>query len=171
MFCAVAPSFEKGIPGVHLGFRPLSGRALPPRIDDRAPLDPELDLATVHGLGKVLRLLRAARLAAPDDPRLLLGRAWETSRRLERALGTAVLLHLRSRTRVRFRAWTDAGIEEVEDAAEVVEEAGAWWVTRRSGGLPLHLPRDSVVRSSTDRERWFQVIHIEREEPGPIGGT
>jgi hypothetical protein len=160
---SVSPTLVRGLPALRLGFAPDPGRSLPDRIEDLAALGPELDLDSVRGVGKVLRLLRAARLAAPDDPRRLL--------RLERALGTPVVLHLRSRPRLRFRAWTETGIEEVEDVAEVVEEIDAYWIRRHGGLLPLRIPRDRIVRTSTERETRFEVLHIERAEPSQRTGT
>ena len=171
VFRSVSPTLVKGIPALRLGFEPTPGRGLPDRIEDLAALGPELDLDSVRGIGKVLRLLRAARLSAPDDPRRLLGRVHATCGRLERALGTPVMLHLRSRVRVRFRAWTEAGVEEVEDVAEVVEETDAYWVRRQGGLLPVRLPRNQVVRTLTERETCFEVLHIEREEPSQRTGT
>jgi hypothetical protein len=168
---SVSPTLVKGHPALRLGFEPTPGRGLPDRIEDLAALGPELDLASVRGVGKVLRLLRAARLSAPDDPRLLLGRVHATCVQLERALGTAVMLHLRSRVRVRFRAWTESGVEEVEDVAEVVEESDAYWVRRQGGMLPVRLPRNQIVRTLTDRETCFEVLHIERAEPSQRTGT
>jgi hypothetical protein len=171
VFRSVSPTLAKGLPALRLGFEPTPGRGLPDRIDDLAPLGPELDLASVRGVGKVLRLLRAARLSAPDDPRLLLGRVHATCVRLERALGTPVMLHLRSRVQLRFRAWTETGVEEVEDVAEVIEETDAYWVQRRGGLLPVRLPRHQIVRTVTDRETCFEVLHIERAEPSQRTGT
>ena len=168
---SVSPTLVKGLPALRLGFELTPGRGLPDRIEDLAALGPELDLASVRGVGKVLRLLRAARLSAPDDPRRLLGRVHATCVRLERALGTPVMLHLRSRLRVRFRAWTETGVEEVEDVAEVVEETDAYWVLRRGGLLPVHLPRSQVVRTLIERETCFEVLHIERAEPTQRTGT
>jgi hypothetical protein len=81
------------------------------------------------------------------------------------------MLHLRSRVRVRFRAWTESGVEEVEDVAEVVEESDAYWVRRRGGMLPVRLPRNQIVRTLTDRETCFEVLHIERAEPSQRTGT
>jgi hypothetical protein len=162
---SVSPTLVQGLPALRLGFELVPGRGLPDRIEDLAALGPELDLASVRGVGKVLRLLRAARLAVPDDPRRLLGRVHATCVRLERALGTPVMLHLRSRVRVRFRAWTETGVEEVENVAEVVEETDAYWVRRHGGLLPVRLPRNQIVRTLTERETWFEVLHIERADP------
>ncbi len=162
---SVAPTLAHGLPALRLGFEPTPGRGLPERIEDVALLGHELDLESVRGVGKVLRLLRAARLATPDDPRRLLGRIHETCSRLERALGTPVVLDLRVGSRLRFRAWTEEGVEEVEDVAEVVEESDAYWVRRHGGLLPVRLPRSGIVRTQTEREWLFEVLHIERDEP------
>ena len=49
-----------------LRFAPRGGHAR--EIEDRVPLSDHGDMGTVHAVGRVLRLLRAARVRAPRDP-------------------------------------------------------------------------------------------------------
>ncbi len=146
--------------GLALTFGLRRARIEVDRVEDFADLGPELTLPAVAGVGKVLRLLRAARVAAPE-PAALVGRLDDTRRLVERARDTALALGLRPRSRVRFLAWTDAGVEVVEDVREVRETPDAWIAYRR-GGIPVRIPREAVLRHSTETERWYQVVEIER---------
>lgn len=151
-----------GACGVELSFRPLRADSLPTPVRDVADLGPEPSVTTVRGLGKVLRLLRAARLARPEDPRHLLGRPGEAAALLERALGTAVVLRLRPRAEVRFLAWTDRGVESIDEVSEVLEGGDAWLVLRRNGRAPVRVARDSVIRTRTQCDTWYEVLDIQR---------
>lgn len=165
-FAAVTPRRASFGDGVELRFLPR--RALPDvdGIDDFAELGPDFTVPVVIGLGKVLRILRVARIAAPADPRDLVGRTDQAAELLERAIGTGLLLLVRPRSRVRFVAWTDEGVETVEDVAEVIESRDAFFVVR-CRGLPVRIPREAVVRRQTETERWVQVIGIERAPTVP----
>lgn len=69
---------------------------------------------------------------------------------------------MRPRTRLRFVAWTEAGVEVVEDVEEVHEARDAWYVKRRGGRFPVRVPRDGVVRRRTETCRWLEVLEVER---------
>jgi len=170
-FDAVAPLEEGAARGVTLGFLPDRGRPDLARIDDLAELGPTLDLAAVVGIGKVLRLLRAARIVLPREPLALAGRPAEAARLLERALGTRVRLEVRPRSRLRFVAWTEAGLEVVPDVTDVLESEEAYLVLRRGGRPPLRMLRSSVTRRRTEVERWWEVTGIERLAPAPWGAA
>ncbi len=161
-FATVAATQREHGSGVLLGFRPDNRRLGVEQIEDFAQLGPELDLATVDGLGKVLRILRAARIAYPDDARLLIGREERVAELLERAIGTPLLLALRPRSRVRFKAWTEGGVETVEDVSEVLEDSDVFLVLRRQGRFPVRLERSQVIRQRTEYEQWYEVRGIER---------
>ncbi len=151
-------------PALRLAFRPTGPRAPEERVEDRADLDAALSLESAMGIGKVLRLLRAARLVAPRDASVLLGDPERAAALLSRALGTAVMLDVRTRATVRFTAWTDQGVESIPDVADVMEDASGFLVRRRGHRLPVRIPRDQVVRQQTRTERWLEVVSIERPE-------
>jgi hypothetical protein len=115
-----------------------------------------------RGLGKVLRLLRAARIVAPRDPLGLVGRADHAAELLGRAVGTTVRLEVRPRTRLRFLAWTERGVETVHDVEEVIEEPDAWVVRRMRGRFPVRFERSAVIRQRIESERWHEIFDIER---------
>jgi hypothetical protein len=158
----VTPVEEEGRAGAWLGFHPEGSRLGVGRIDDFADLGPELTVPAVFGLGKVLRLLRAARLAAPEDPLGLVGRPLVAAERLRRALGTAVRLELRPRTSLRFVAWTEQGVETLHDVEDVLEDEKIVVVRRGRGHPPACFDRGTLVRRHTERERWYEILDIER---------
>ena len=161
-FVDVTPLDEEGRAGAWLGFRPERSRLGVDRIEDFADLGPGLTVPAVFGLGKVLRLLRAARVAPPGDPMELVGRGRVAAEWLERALGTAVRLELRPRAGLRFVVWTEQGVETVEDVEDVLEDESIILVRRLRGLHPVSFDRASVLRRRTERETWHEVLDIER---------
>ena len=160
-FIAATPMRDATASGVLLSFRPVQARLEVDVIEDFAELGPTLDLPAVDGLGKVLRILRAARIAPPDGAALI-DREEKAAELLTRALGTLLALEVRPRNRMRFVAWTDAGVETVEDVVDVVEEPDAYLVVRKQGRFPVRVLREDVVRQQTTSERWYEVTSIER---------
>ncbi len=152
--------------GVLMVFEPISARTTASlgatQIDDFADLGPELTIPAVAGIGKVLRTLRAGRIAAPDLSALL-GHANAAAALLARAQRAPVVLCLRSRVSTRFVAWTESGVQSVEDVIDVVENADAWIVSPRHGPL-LRISRAGVARQLTEAQRWWEVVAIERSK-------
>ncbi len=148
--------------GVQLTFRPERARLDVDRIEDYAELGPALTIPAVSGVGKVMRIVRAARLPTPNDSLSWVGCAPEVAALLERAIGTRLMLEVRPRTRISFVAWTEAGVETVEDVADVHEAEDAFLVTPRRGRFPLRFARDAIVRGQTQRTRWYEILQIER---------
>jgi hypothetical protein len=143
-------------------FRPEGSHRGIGRIDDFACLDAALSVQSALGIGKVLRLLRAARIAPPRELECLGKDPTRAAALLERALGTRVRLEVRTRSRVRFDVWTESGVESVSNVAEVLEDGSAFLVRRLGGRFPLRLPREQVVRQRTESETWYEVMSIER---------
>jgi hypothetical protein len=158
-FEGATESAREGRVGVDLRFRTARE---PEALRDWAELGPAFTVPAVAGLGKVLRILRAARIAAPREPLALVGRADAAAALLARAAGAPLVVELRPRSRLRFLAWTEAGVEAVDDVADVIEAADAFLVVRRGGRFPVRIPRASVVRRQTECERWFEVVGVER---------
>jgi len=148
--------------GVELSFRLQRSRLEVDTIDDYADLGPEHCVPAVAGLGKVIRILRAARVVAPLEPTELLGREGLAKSLLEKAIGTSLALELRPRSRIRFVAWTEDRVETVDNVSEVLESPDAYLVMRRNGRDPVRVPRDSVIRQRTECERWYEIVTIER---------
>lgn len=165
----IQASFEQAQPharddvhGVTLAFRPLHVRLDVDRIETFAEIGPELTIPAVAGLGQVLRILRAARIASPRSPRELVGQGERVRALLARAEGTRLVLSIRRRSRMSFVAWTDQGIETVENVADVVERTHDYLVHRSGSRAPLRIPRARVTRGQKRSERWYEVLGIER---------
>jgi hypothetical protein len=116
----------------------------------------------VSGLGKVLRILRAARIATVPDQRRGLVAVDAVVEQLERAVGTPLVLEIRPRSRIRFLAWTEESVEVIENVLEVVETPDTYFVSRRRGRYPVRVPREKVIRQLTETHRWFEILSIER---------
>ncbi len=165
-FAYAAPLVGAERQGVLLVFEPVSARTTASlgatQIDDFADLGPELTIPAVSGIGKVLRTLRAGRIAAPE-PSALLGHAHDAAALLARAQRARVVLCLRPRVSTRFIAWTESGLRIVDDVIDVAEHADAWIVAPRRGELQ-RIPRAGVARQLTEAQRWWEVIAIERSK-------
>lgn len=147
---------------MELRFHPLRAHLGVEHFDDFAPIGPELCIPAVTGLGKILRILRVARISAPREPIELLGQDELVADLLGRAVGTSLALGLRPRSRIHFNAWTEEGRESFKDVQEVIETPDEYLVIRKKGRFPERVPRDTVLRQQTDCERWFEVVEIER---------
>jgi hypothetical protein len=154
----------RAAPALRLVFRALRAAQAEAPIEDRVALGPALDLETAVGVGKLLRILRAARLAAPSDASVLLGDPTAAAELLTRAIGTRLVLEVRTRSDVRFTVWTEEGVESVDRVADVTEDAEGFLVRRRGTRRPVRVPREGVVRRRTTSERWLEVVSIERPE-------
>ena len=161
-FSSAEPAEQGEASGVVLEFHPVRARLDVETVRDFAELGPALTIPAVAGLGKVLRILRAARIAAPADPLSLVGRDADVLALLERAVGTRLLLSVRRRARLSFVAWTETGVETVPDVVDVLESEDHYVVMRRGGRAPLRFPRAAVSRRQTQSERWYEVVGIER---------
>ncbi len=160
---AVEPVCSETQPGVLLTYRPYRAKLDTEVIEDFADLSlGEQTVPTVNGVGKILRLLRVARLAAPSDPTTLLGKPEEVCDTLERAIGIRFRVKIRSRSRIRFVAWTETGIETVENVTEVIETPGDFFITLQRGRFPLRIPREKVIRHQTEMNYWWEVLSINR---------
>jgi hypothetical protein len=161
-FLQAEPCTQGDAAGALLAFRPERARLGVDRIEDFAELGPALTIPAVAGLGKVLRILRAARVVVPRDPLSLVGETAQVLSLLARAEGTRLLLSVRRRSRRSFVAWTEAGVEVVPDVADVIEGEDEYLVLRRGQRVPVRLPRAAVSRQQTRMERWYEVLGIER---------
>ena len=157
-----SPGDPESVTGVALVFRSEGGNRAIGRIDDFACLDETLSVESALGLAKVLRLLRAARIAAPSEVDALKHDPGRAAALLERALGAQVRLEVRPRSRVRFTFWTESEVDSVSDVAEVLEDESAYLVLRLGGRFPVRLLREKVVRQRTESETWHEVVSIER---------
>jgi hypothetical protein len=147
--------------GLALTFAPQLLRHGPEPLRDYLDLTTPLSLASARGLAQLTRLLRAARLAARGPALRWLGDAAGAHAAIAPALGRRLVLTVAPRACVRFTAWTEAGVHELDFVAEVLADAGGFAV-RRLGFLPAtYFSRDDVLRHETSTQQWFEVVNIE----------
>lgn len=142
-----------------LRFAPRGGHAR--EIEERVALSDRGDMGTVHSVGRVLRLLRAARVRAPRDPYQLVrdrNLALELARR---CLGAPVQLRLvRRLTRV-LTLWTETGVQHIRGLLDCIESPDGLSVLRRDGRGTLHVSRRELIRYETTTEEDFVISAIE----------
>ena len=163
-FIEALPTTRGARAGAMLCFHPLTGRLGTGRIEDWVELGPDLSVEAALGIGKVLRILRVARISVSASVETLAGDLPRVFELLARAVGTELRLIVRPRSKLHFLAWTEEGLTKVEDIAEVSVEGDAYMVKPRGARLPQRFPRDSLIRQQTDCERWLEVVEILRPE-------
>jgi hypothetical protein len=163
-FLEAVPATRADRRGITLCFEPLTGRLGTARIEDWAEIGPDLSTDAVEGIGKVLRILRVARIAVRANAEELAGEPDRLLTLLERAVGTELRLVLRRRSLLHFLVWTEEGFTRVEDISEVEELEDAYVVRPRGARFPRRFPRERVIRQKTDCERWLEVVEIRRPD-------
>ncbi|MCH7708986.1 MAG: hypothetical protein IH884_10890, partial [Myxococcales bacterium] len=143
-FVDATPVLDDHRVGALLSFEPERSRIIVDRIEDFAELGPALTVPAVAGLGKVLRILRAARIALPNDPLQLVGKVSDCIALLQRAVGTRLQIEVRPRTCLRFRVWTEQGSRRIDNVQEVIEDKYGFLVRLRNGAPSIHVPRQDV---------------------------
>jgi hypothetical protein len=163
-FVGARPGERNDSPGVALEFEIERPRPDLARVEDFAALGPPGAVAAVSGMGRVRRLLRAARIALPRAPAETLASPETMSALLARAAGTRVVLSLRPRSTFAFVVWTESGIETVPDVIQVLDDEEAWLVLRH-GRPPVRVARRHVVRHRLECQRWWEVLSLEAAAP------
>ena len=157
---AVTPECD-GRCGLALSFAPQLLRHGPEPLTDFIDLAAPLSLESVRGLAQLTRLLRAARLAARGPVERWLGDPAGAHSAVIGALGRRVVLTAAPRSCLRFTAWTEDGVHELDFVADVFSDAAGFSI-RRVGSLPAtYFPRDSVLRHETSTQTWLEVVNVE----------
>ena len=157
MFCVIR---DAEADGSRLVVRLTPVRGNPPEICDRICMGPERDLQTVNGVGRFLRLLRAARMRAPKDPYALHDDLELAAELVRRCRGTTVQLEVRRRLELVLTLWTEAGVERIANVLDVQEESQALAVRRRGGHSVLRIPRDSLIRYESATLASLEVVSV-----------
>jgi hypothetical protein len=155
VFCAAELDGDQLV----LRFRPRGGH--PPEIEDRIALGEGGQLATVYGIGRLLRLMRAARKRPPADPYAL---AHDHPRALElvrRCLGAEVQLHVHKRLRRVLTLWTESGIEQIHGLVDYRESPQGLSILRSGGRSTLQVSRHELIRFEASTEDDYVVIAVE----------
>ena len=166
---AVLSDVELEDRGVLLKFAPSGGG--PARIEDPVPLSAPGEMTTVYGVGRLIRLMRAARVRVPDDPYAL---ALDRSRLLEllrRCVGAEVRLHVDRRLRRVLRLWTESGVQRIGDLIDWLETEDRLSIRRHGARDPLHVLKRDLIRYETNTEEEYVVVSIEAAPTIRSGGV
>ncbi|MEE2704435.1 MAG: hypothetical protein VX614_10485 [Myxococcota bacterium] len=140
-------------------FAPIRGT--PAEIEDSIRLGPRGDLEAVHGVGRLLRILRSARIRAPRDPYALADAPQFALSLLQRCRGALVCLHLRRRIRRGITVWTESGVDRIPGILDFGEDVEGLWIRRLGGQSLLRIPRARLIRYATTSENSPEVISVE----------
>jgi hypothetical protein len=154
-------------PGVLVRFEARRGTQR--ELCDLIPLLPLGSLAAVYGVGRVLRLLRAGRIRAPDDPDRLGCDLAAAAALLDRCRGARVVLGVRRRFERAMTVWTEAGVERIERVVDFREDASGLAIWRQGAHSALRLPRERIIRYATSSSDALDILSIEappRTRPG-----
>lgn len=136
-------------------------RGVAPEIEDRLRLGPPGDVATIYGVGRWLRLLRAARVHVADDPYAICRDTPRALELLRRCIGSTVVLAVARRLERSLTLWTDSGVERIDGVIDFVESGDGLTVRRRGGGPLLHVPRESLIRYESGARERLEVVSID----------
>jgi len=142
-----------------LRFAPRGGHGR--EIEDRVPLSDRGDMGTVLSVGRMLRLLRAARVRAPRDPYQLLHERELAHTLARRCLGAPVQLRLARRLTRVLTIWTETGVQHIRGLLDYTETADGLSVLRRDGRGTLYISRRDLIRYETSTEEDFVITAIE----------
>jgi hypothetical protein len=142
-----------------LRFEPLRGDRTP--IEDRIRLDPPGEMPMVQGVGRLLRLLRAARVKGPENPYALAEDPDAAVALVRRCEGTRVTLHVTQRIERTLSVWTESGVERIGGVVDFGEDVDGLWVRRRGGQSILRVPRRTIIRFSCSSQRRPEIVSVE----------
>ena len=161
--CAVAGAELEGTALV-VHYSPVRG--YPPQIDDRMVFGPHGDVAMVNAVGRFLRLLRAGRVRAPDNPYALYNDLDTALELALRCLGARVELKVQRRFDRALTVWTESGVEKIGGVLDCQEDGDALAVRRRGSQSLLRIPRKSLIRYELATREYLEVVGVER--PGQM---
>jgi hypothetical protein len=136
-------------------------RGWPAELHDRIPLSPLGELLFVAGVGRWLRMLRAARVHVDGDPYQVcrdVDRAAELARR---CIGTTLSLVVARRLERSLTLWTDTGVQHFNAVIDFAEGVDGLWIRRRGGGPTLHVARESLIRFESSSQEHLEVVSVD----------
>ena len=148
---------ERGGVGVRYQSRAAGGREL----RDHLRFGPRGTLAAVHGVGRFLRLMRAGRIRAPEDPYALAADLELAAQLLNRCRGAELVLMVRARWERALTLWTEHGVQRIERVVDFKEDAGGLAIRRQGGASLMHVPRASMIRYAASTSESFEIVSVE----------
>ena len=139
-----------------------------PEIEDRIPLGPRGDPTAVHGVGRMLRILRTARVKLPPNPYRLDDDAERAAALVRRCRGTLVTLRVTRRVERELVVWTEAGVDRFRGVVDFEEDELGLWIRRRGGSLVLRIPRRTLIRFTSTARETAQVVGVDVPTRTPL---
>ena len=136
-------------------------RGWPPELVDRIPLGPPGELATIAGVGRWLRMLRAARVSVDGDPYAICRDVEQAAALARRCVGTTLRLVVARRLERALTLWTDSGVQHFGAVIDFSESSDGLWIRRRGGGPVLHVPRETLIRYEPSSQEHVEVVSVD----------
>lgn len=149
------------VDGAGLIVRFSTTRGAPQQIEDRIPLSPRGAMPAIYGVGRVVRILRAARMRIPPDPYRYCADPSRAAQLLQRCSGAVVHLRVARRIERVLTLWTEAGVERIRGVIDFFEEADGLSVRRRGGQSVLLFSRKSLIRYEASSQESLEVVSVE----------
>lgn len=149
------------VEGLGLSVRYSTVRGAARELSDYFQLGPRGELPAVHGVGRFLRLLRAGRISAPEDPYALDDDLEQAALLVNRCRGAAVSLLVRTRFERSLTVWTEAGVDEFRRVIDFYEDDDGLAIRRLGGHSILHVPKQTLIRYAPSSHEYDEVISVE----------
>ncbi len=146
-------------PSLRVLFVPLRG--YPAEIEDYVPLGPPGEIATIQGIGRLLRVFRAGRVRVPPDPYRLGADPERAAELVLRCQGARVDLEVERRVERALTVWTDSGVDRIRGVLDYTEDEEGLSVLRRGGQSLLKFPRQSLIRFAPSSTERLEVLSVE----------
>lgn len=144
-----------------LAVRYTPTRGWPAELVDRIPLGPPGEIATIAGVGRWLRMLRAARVSVDGDPYAICRDVEQAAALARRCIGTTLTLVVARRLERSLTLWTDSGVQHFSAVIDFTESADGLWIRRRGGGPVLHVPRETLIRYEPASQEHLEVVSVD----------
>ena len=144
-----------------LAVRYTPTRGWPAELVDRIPLGPPGELATIAGVGRWLRMLRAARVSVDGDPYAICSDVERAAALARRCVGTTLTLVVARRLERTLTLWTDSGVQHFNAVIDFTESVEGLWIRRRGGGPVLHVPRETLIRFEPASQEHLEVVSVD----------
>lgn len=131
---------------------------------DRLDFAPRGSLAAVRGVGRLLRLLKAARIRPPERPYDLDENLDEAVRLVERCRGAEIGLLVRPRFERALTLWRETGVQRIERVVDFREDRESLSILtrgRRGGQTEQRIPRHELVRYVVSTSEVYEVAAVE----------
>jgi hypothetical protein len=156
---AVVTDARPELDSLEVRYAPVRG--WPAELTDRIALAPFGELAFVAGVGRWLRMLRAARVRIGGDPYEICRDVERAAALARRCIGTTLDLRVARRLERTLTLWTDTGVQHFNAVIDFTEDADGLWIRRRGGGPHLHVARETLIRFECASQEHLEVVSVD----------